>query len=121
MGRHPQYDVEYAELCYGSDGRQMRACSREYDWKRVHKRSWSQVRVKHKSAQVTWDSSTKVWRATWSGVRLDNYAVLQLTVYSPKGLSTFVHDGFTGVTGRCSKGNVRFQGPRQEFDVDISV
>lgn len=118
--RHPEYAVEDADVCFGDDGRQLHASIREYDWKRVHRRSGFQRRVEHKSAQITWDSSNKVWKTTWKGVRHGNYDELQLTVYSPGGLRTFIHDGVTGMTGRGSKRNVRFSGPRNEHDIDIS-
>jgi len=119
--RHTEFVVDHADICFGSDGRRLHASIRKYDWKRIHKHSGSHVRVEHKSAQIVWDSSNTCWKAQWTGVRTDNYDELQLTLYSPKALRTFIHDGSTGLSGRSSKRDVAFSGPKGEHDIHRSM
>ncbi|CAK0811143.1 unnamed protein product [Prorocentrum cordatum] len=119
--RHIESHVDHADVCFGADGRQLHASIRKYDWKRTHRHSRSHVRVEHKSAQVTWDSTNRLWRAIWKGVVPDNHDELQLTLYSPNALRTFIHDGSTGLSGRSSKRDVAFSGPKGEHDIHLSM
>lgn len=105
------------ELTAGS----CRPSCRKYGWRRMYICSGSQVRVEHKSAQVTWDSSNHIWMIQWHGVEQDEFDELQLTVYSPNGLRTFIHGSVTGIRGGGSNRFIHFQGPRHECDIDSSL
>ena len=55
-------------------------------------------RVEVKSAQLTWDSSTRRWKAEWDCIKRDAYDDLLLVLYTPFGVHIFVHDHAYGVS-----------------------
>jgi len=64
-------------------------------------------RVEVKSAQLYWNSSSRLWWAMWQGVKRDAYDDLLLVLYTPVGVYIFVHDHTYGVST-----NGKLQGAR---------
>ncbi|CAK0799293.1 unnamed protein product [Prorocentrum cordatum] len=126
MIRHPDCIVEDADCCAGVNGISLGENQRPYDWKRVSLTGRRATRVECKTAQVAWDCTNHTWRASWHGIKEGTHDELQLTVYSPWALRTFIHDGTTGFA-RCgvqtSVGGSRIviHGPIGTPDIENSV
>lgn len=118
--------VEDADPSFGVDGRSLPKHTRPYDWKRISTHGHSIIRVEYKSAQVAWDTNKSVWQASWYGIKDGSYDELQLTLYSPWALRTFVHDGVTGLTSMGRFTNVRgrsivISGPHGNPDLEAAL
>lgn len=79
------------------------------------------TRVEVKSAQLTYDTSLKLWHALFQNIKAIAHDELRLVLYTPDAIDVFVHDGTTGVVRAGKKqsacgGNVVVRSTRGEED-----
>jgi hypothetical protein len=79
-------------------------------------------RVEVKTAQLTWDTFTNYWYASWRSVKVNEHDALYLALYTPSGVYIFKHDGKFGVSkdGRTQStlgGKIKAYGPYRESSI----
>ena len=83
-------------------------------------------KIEVKSAQLSWNTNGKYWRAQFKNIKQKEYDDLYLGLYTPSGLYMFKHDHKFGISTHGKEqescgGSIQVYGPCKEEDIEVAT